>query len=79
MTLNEFFNKDQIELHPCGKSHLLKRKDDNLDVIISRYDTYMKTTKPILDFYSNKTHYTEIDGAIEIEKITLKINDILQV
>ena len=25
MTLNEFFNKEQIELHPCGKEHLKKR------------------------------------------------------
>ena len=24
MTLNEFFNKEQIELHPCGVEHLKK-------------------------------------------------------
>ena len=79
MTLNEFFNKDQIELHPCGKEHLKKRKDDNFDVIVSRYDTYMKTTKPVLDFYSKKVNLTEIDGAAEIELITSKINSVLNV
>ena len=26
MTLNAFFNKEQIDLHPCGKEHLRKRK-----------------------------------------------------
>ena len=77
MTLNEFFNKEQIELHPCGKEFLKRRKDDNFDVVVSRYDTYMKTTKPVLDFYSKNTNFTEIDGAAEIEKITNKINDIL--
>ena len=79
MTLNEFFNIEQIELHPCGKEFLKKRKDDNFDVVVARYDTYMKTTKPILDFYSKNTNFTEIDGAAEIDQITNKINDVLNV
>ncbi|MDB3885662.1 adenylate kinase [Candidatus Pelagibacter sp.] len=79
MTLNEFFNKEQIELHPCGKEFLKKRKDDNSEVVLSRYETYMKTTKPVLDYYSNNANYTEIDGAAEIEQITDKINNVLEV
>ena len=79
MTMNEFFNKEQIDLHPCGKEFLKKRKDDNLDVVIARYDTYMSSTKPVLDFYSNNANFTEIDGAAEIEQITNKINDVLGV
>tara|TARA_B100000795_G_scaffold264692_1_gene245499 strand:- start:7 stop:648 length:642 start_codon:yes stop_codon:yes gene_type:complete len=79
MTLNEFFNSEQIELHPCGKEHLKKRKDDNLDVVIGRYETYMKTTRPVLDFYSKNVNFTEIDGAAEIDLITNKINDVLNV
>ena len=79
MTLNKFFNKEQIEMHPCGKEFLKKRKDDNFNVIITRYDTYMNTTKPILDFYLKKANFTEIDGSIEIEEITNKINKVLNV
>jgi adenylate kinase len=79
MTLNEFFNKEQIELHPCGKEFLQKRKDDNFEVIVARYDTYMETTKPVLNFYSKNKNFTEIDGAAEIEQITSKINDVLNV
>ena len=79
MTLNEFFNKDQIELHPCGKEYLKKRKDDNLDVVVARYDTYMKTTKPVLDYYSKNQNFTEIDGTAEIDQITDKINHVLKV
>ena len=79
MTLNEYFNKDQIELHPCGVEHLKKRKDDNLDVVIDRYDTYMSSTKPVLDFYIKNLNFTEIDGASEIDQINSKINDILKV
>tara|TARA_B100000767_G_scaffold197028_1_gene184068 strand:+ start:1052 stop:1693 length:642 start_codon:yes stop_codon:yes gene_type:complete len=79
MTLNKFFNKEQIELHPCGKEFLKKRKDDNLDVIVARYDMYMKTTKPVLDFYSKNANFTEIDGAAEIDHINNKINEVLNV
>ena len=79
MTLNEFFNKEQIELHPCGKEFLIKREDDNLEIIIDRYDTYMSMTKPVLEFYSKNVNFTEIDGKLEIEQITNKINDILKV
>ena len=79
MTLNEFFNKEQIELHPCGKEFLKKRKDDNFDVIVARYETYMNTTKPVLDFYSKNKNFTEIDGAAEIEQITNEINGVLNV
>jgi adenylate kinase len=49
-TLNQFFNKEEIELHPCGKEHFVKRKDDNLETIMSRYDIYTKTTEPVLSF-----------------------------
>ena len=77
--MNEFFNKEQIELHPCGKEFLIKRLDDNHKIVIDRYDTYMNTTKPVLDFYSKNTNFTEIDGSSKIEEITIKINDILKV
>jgi adenylate kinase len=79
MTLNEFFNKEQIELHPCGKEFLKKRKDDNFDVIVARYETYMETTKPVLDYYSKNENFIEIDGAGKIEQITNKINGLLNV
>jgi adenylate kinase len=79
MTMNEFFNKEQIDLHPCGKKFLEKRKDDNLDVLIARYDTYMTVTKPVLDFYAKNQNFTEIDGAAGIELINGKINDVLKV
>ena len=79
MTINELFNKDQIELHPCGKEFLKKRKDDNLDIVVARYDTYMTATRPVLNFYSKNANFTEIDGAAEIEQITNKINDVLAV
>jgi len=79
MTLNEFFNKNEVETHACGKEYLKKRKDDNQEIVIKRYDTYMKKTKPVLDFYAKKEGFHEIDGSLKIEVITSKIDQILKV
>ena len=58
---------------------LEKRTDDNLTTILKRYDTYMETTKPVLDFYSKKANFYEIDGDAKIEEISRKIEQILSV
>ena len=79
MTMNEFFDKEQINLHPCGKKFLKKRKDDNLEIVVARYDTYMTATKPVLDFYSKNPNFKVIDGAANIEQITSKIDEVLMV
>ena len=79
MTFNEFFNKKEIDEHICGEEFLIKRHDDDKKIAISRYDTYMEKTKPVLDFYSRKKEFHEIDGSLKIEQITNKIDDILRV
>ena len=79
LTLNEFFNKEEIELHPCGKEHFIKRKDDNLETIMSRYDIYTKTTEPVLSFLSKNPNYNEIDGTLKINEITNKIDVFINV
>ena len=61
------------------RKFLEKRTDDNLDTILKRYDTYMNTTKPVLDFYSKNSNFYEIDGGMKINEITAKIKDFLNV
>ena len=79
VTLNEYFNVEEIELHPCGKEFLKKRKDDKEEILMHRYDTYMKETKPVLDFYANHDKFNELDGAMKMSEISNKINEILNV
>ena len=79
-TFNEYLNKkEEIENHDCGTKYLKKRKDDNEEVLITRYDEYMKKTKPVLDFYSSRSYFYEIDGEQKIQVITDKIEEILRV
>jgi len=56
-----------------------KRSDDEFDTIIKRYDKYMETTRPVLDFYSKNPQFKEIDGTLKIDEITAKIDAFLNV
>ena len=79
-TFNEFFNKkEDIENHECEKKYLKKRKDDNRETIITRHEEYIQKTKPVLDFYSSRNYFHEIDGSLKIDEIRAKIEDILEV
>ena len=78
-TLNEYLNKEEIEKHECGITYLKKRKDDNQASIITRYEEYINKTKPVLDFYSSRTYFHEIDGSQKIQVITNEIEHIFKV
>ena len=72
-------NKDTIVKRIEKRKIIENRTDDNSDIIIKRYDTYMETTKPVLEFYSKKPNFYEIDGSLEIEEITAKIDSFIKV
>ena len=70
-------NKETIIKRIENRKVIEKRADDDLETIIRRYDTYMETTSPVLDFYSKNPNFHDIDGSLEIGKITKKIEDYL--
>ena len=72
-------NKESIIRRIQKRKILEKRSDDEAETILKRYDTYMEVTKPVLDFYSSKSNFYEIDGSAEIEVISGKIEEILRV
>ena len=72
-------NKKTIVERLEKRKFIEKRTDDNLDTILKRYDTYMETTKPVLDYYSKKNNFREIDGSVNITEITRKIEAFVNV
>ena len=72
-------NKETIIKRIKKRKIMEKRLDDELDTILKRYDTYMETTKPVLDFYSKNANFYEIDGSDQIEQITNKIDTFINV
>ena len=72
-------NKETIMQRVEKRKVIEKRSDDNLNTILKRYDTYMETTKPVLDFYSKNPNFYEIDGSMKIDEITAKIDTFINV
>ncbi len=72
-------NKDTIIQRIEKRKILEKRSDDDSNTILKRYNTYMKTTRPVLDFYNKNPNFYEIDGSIKIEQITAKIDGFITV
>ena len=72
-------NKDTIIKRIEKRKNIEKRSDDELNTILKRYDTYMETTRPVLDFYSKNSNFHEIDGSLEIDEIARKIDTFINV
>ena len=72
-------NKETIVKRIEKRKILEKRSDDDRKTILKRYDTYMETTKPVLDFYSRNKNFYEIDGDLKINEITTKIEAFINV
>ena len=72
-------NKDSIVRRIEKRKILEKRSDDDSEIILKRYDTYMVVTTPVLDYYSKNKKFHEIDGSMEINDISSKIEEILRV
>ena len=72
-------NKETIIERIEKRKILENRSDDNTDTILKRYDTYMETTRPVLDYYSRNPNFHEINGTQEIDQITKEIKTFINV
>lgn len=80
---NEYFHKPKVSGICDHCSHkLIKRTDDNIDTYEKRYNTYLKETKPVIDYFEAKGNVYHVDGSksgdvtfSEIEKIIGGYND----
>ena len=76
---NEFFNMPDKDVECCQKDYLKKREDDNVNVAIKRFQTYEKSTEPILDFYNKMNLVKDINGEAKINVIYNEIGDYLKI
>ena len=61
------------------RNRLEAGSDDDLNTTLKRYDTYMETTRPVLDYYSRNPNFHEINGTQEIDQITKEIEAFIDV
>ncbi len=68
-TMSRLLKRAQIE----------NRADDTPEKIKFRLDQYKKDTMPVLDYLKSNTHFVEIDGAPNVEEVTQKIYQSLEI
>jgi len=74
---NKIYNTREADVANCNccdeSVALIKRKDDEEDVIRQRLRVYTESTEPILGYYREKHELLEIDGSQEKDTITALI------
>ena len=54
-----------------------KRPDDNEEIAAKRYETYEKSTEPIIEYYKKLNLLKVVDGERPIHQINTEISDII--
>ena len=75
---NEYFNPAPINAECCASKYLQKRSDDTLDIAITRYKTYEKNIKPVIDFYEESNLLKVVNGETSISEITNEIRGLIE-
>jgi|TARA_B100001059_G_C17822183_1_gene579014 adenylate kinase len=75
---NEFFNPAPLNADCCASKFLQKRSDDTLSIAITRYETYEKNIKPVIDFYEDSNLLKVINGETSISEITNEISALIR-
>ena len=75
---NEYFNPAPINAECCASKYLQKRSDDTLDIAITRYKTYEKNIKPVIDFYEESNLLKVVNGETSISEITNEISGLIE-
>lgn len=65
----------------CDKcsGKLITRTDDSLDTFNLRYETFLKETKPILNFYEQENVLKNVDATLKTEEILKEVENIIEV
>ena len=77
LIFNEYFKPATSINHSCDPKFLKKRSDDNEKTVINRFETYLNTTLPILNFYKKQNLLHHINGMSEIDQIFDEICNII--
>ena len=69
---------ETIKKRISERRNLEKRADDNEKIAIKRYQTYEKSTEPVIEFYKKMNLLKVVDGERSIDQINKEISDIIE-
>ena len=68
---------ETIKKRILERRNLEKRADDNEEIAVKRYQTYEKSTEPVIEFYKKLNLLKVVDGERAIDQINKEISDII--
>ena len=68
---------ETIKKRILERKNLEKRPDDNEKIAIKRFETYEKSTEPVIEYYKKMNLLKVIDGERSIDQINKEISDII--
>ncbi len=68
---------DTIKKRISERRTLENRPDDNEEIAVKRYETYEKSTEPVIEYYKKLNLLKVINGESSIDQINNEISDII--
>jgi len=62
----------------CNSTQLYRRSDDNYEVLQNRIEQFAKHTAPVLNFYRDLELLYEVDGAQDVNKVSMDLSEIIK-
>ena len=77
LVLNLSVSLETIKKRILERQSQEKRSDDNEEIAIKRFQTYEKSTKPVIDYYKKSNLLKEVNGERSINEISNKISGLI--
>ena len=61
----------------CGGT-LVQRSDDGEDVVTERLKVYMKTTKPLVEYYRDRPTFRVVNGMQPLERVAQELDTVIE-
>jgi len=71
-------NLETIKKRILERKNLEKRKDDNAEIAIKRFETYENNIKPVIDFYKKTNLLKVVNGEASIPEISNEISGLIE-
>ena len=60
----------------CG-GKLVQRTDDNSEIVLERLKVYLRQTKPVLEFYRERSTFRVVNGAQAPERVAHEMDSLI--
>lgn len=61
----------------CGSREFVRRADDSRETVVARLEAYHRQTAPLLPYYRAQGRLVTVDGMLEIDEVTRRVEAIL--